>query len=87
MSSTPAVTTGSGYVGGGSPQYVGTTASSLVGFHGADPVDQYATITSVSTTAPVSGAFGFETSAQAIALLTAVNSLIAMCKEKGLIAS
>lgn len=65
---------------------VGTTASSKFGVHGATPVVQSSAATTVSTTAPVSGAFGYETSAQAIAILTAVNLIITCLKNHGLMA-
>lgn len=66
---------------------VGGTAAALVGFHDAAPTDQYAAITSVATTAVTSTslAYGFSTSTQGDALIAAVNSLILMAREKGLI--
>lgn len=67
---------------------IGVNSSALVAFHGASPVDQAAAITSVSTSVPTqTSPFGFSTSAQAIALVTAVNALVVMAREKGLIAS
>lgn len=65
---------------------IGKAATNLVAFHGSTPCDQAAVITSVSTSAAVSGAFGFTTT-QAAALLTAVNAIITALKEKGLVAS
>lgn len=66
---------------------VGGTSTALVGFHDATPTDQYAAITSVATTAVTSTslAYGFSTSTQGDALIAAVNSLILMAREKGLI--
>lgn len=65
---------------------LGQSSADLISFHGSTPCDQSATAAAVSTTAPVSGAFGFETSAQAIAVLTAINALLVCVKEKGLMA-
>lgn len=73
--------------GGSSGTVIGQTAAELIGFHGVTPVAQAVVSASVSTTAPVSGAFGFSTSAQAIAVLTAINDLLTMAKNKGLMAS
>lgn len=68
---------------------MGQSATEKIAFHGATPTDQYALVTAVSTSAlvAVSGAYGFATEAQATALVSAVNSILAMAKEKGLIAS
>jgi hypothetical protein len=52
---------------------LGQSATDLVGFHGADPSDQYAVVTNTS------GTLG-DTNA-------AVNSIIALLQEKGLMAS
>lgn len=66
---------------------LGASSSELVAFHGATPTDQYAAITSISTSAPITscGVYGFTTT-QAAAIIAAVNSLIAMVNEKGLTA-
>lgn len=66
---------------------IGGTSTALVAFHDATPTDQYAAITSVATTAVTSTslAYGFSTSTQGDALIAAVNSLILMAREKGLI--
>jgi hypothetical protein len=66
---------------------LGQSATDLISFHGATAVAQAAVSASVSTTAPVSGAFGFSTSAQAIAVLTALNDILTCLKNKGLMAS
>jgi len=67
---------------------IGSAASSYLGFFGATKVQQQAAITAVSVTAPIaiSGGFGFQTSAQMIALITAVNALQAEIKNLGLTA-
>ncbi len=68
---------------------VGRSATDLLGFHGKAPSDQRAFTASVATTAPVSVSgtgFAFTTSAQFIALITLVNELHAIVKEKGLMA-
>lgn len=66
---------------------LGQSASELVAFHGATPTDQYAALTLVGTSVPVAACASFGlTSTQLTALITAVNSLIAMAQEKGLTA-
>lgn len=66
---------------------IGGTAATLVAFHGASPVDQAAAITAVGTSVPVAACATYGlTSTQLTALVTAVNSLIAMAQEKGLTA-
>jgi hypothetical protein len=73
--------------GGSAGTRMGQSASDLVSFHGVAPVAQAAIVTSITTTAPVSGAFGFETSAQAISVITALNAIIVALKAKGLIST
>lgn len=79
------------YLGDNNPDgmCVGTASTELVAFHGATPTDQYATTAAVSTSAvtAATGAFGFATTAQATALIGAVNDILALLKEKGLMAS
>lgn len=87
----PASTSTTASLGGGSPQYVGTAATSLVGFYGATPAVQGSTIASVSTSQPVvtttpTTVYGFANSAQFNSLIAAVNSLSALLQAKGLIA-
>jgi hypothetical protein len=66
---------------------VGKATTDLVAFHGETPTDQYAAITLVGTSVPVAACASFGlTSTQLTALVTAVNSLIAMAQEKGLTA-
>ena len=69
--------------------YLGQSATDLVGLYGTSPVDQAAAITSVNTTAATSttNAFGFTTSTQADALVTAVNSILTALRDIGLIAT
>ena len=62
-------------IGGGSPQTIGTAATSLVGFYGATPVVQQTKPVAVATTAPALTSYGF-TYAQASAILTAINTAI-----------
>lgn len=74
--------------GGPDGTRLGQNASDLVGFHGATPSDQRAATAAVSTSAATqTSPFGFATSAQANNLVAAVNELIALAKEKGLMAS
>lgn len=61
--------------GNSSGTRLGQDSSDLVGFHGATPSDQAATISALATAATVG------------AVVTAVNSLLTALKEKGLIAS
>jgi hypothetical protein len=67
---------------------IGQSASDLVGFHGATPSDQRASLTAVTTTAAVTTTpHGYTTGTQADAIVTAINEIIACLKEKGLMAS
>ncbi len=67
---------------------IGQSASDLVGFHGATPSDQRATLAAITTTAAVTTTpHGYSTGTQADAIVTAVNEIIALLKEKGLMAS
>lgn len=67
---------------------MGQSASDLVAFHGSEPTDQIAAITSVSTTAATaSSPVGFATTTQADAIVTAVNAVLVALREKGIIAS
>lgn len=67
---------------------IGNAAADLVAFHGSTPVDQAAAITSVTTTALIlTPAYGFTTTAQANAMITAVNSVLVALREKGIIAT
>ncbi len=66
---------------------IASSASKLVAFHGKTPCDQAAVVAAVSTSVPTqTSPFGFSTSAQPIALVAAVNSILALLKEKGLMA-
>lgn len=68
---------------------VGNASTDLIGFYGATAVDQPATIASVTTTAATSttNAFGYTTSTQADAIVTALNAVIAAQIELGLLAA
>lgn len=64
---------------------VGNAAADLVGFHGATATDQYAAITSISTSVAITscGVYGFTTT-QANGIITGLNSVLALLNEKGL---
>lgn len=67
---------------------IGNAAGDLVGFHGATAVDQAAFIATLSINAlSVSGVIGFTTSASFSAAITAINSILALLSEKGLMAA
>ena len=73
-------------LGGGTPQNVGSSATSLVGFWGATAVVQPTKATAVTTTASSSttNAYGYTTAAQADAIVTAINAMIANGTTTGL---
>ncbi len=75
--------------GGSEGACLGQSATDKVSFYNATPVVRPTSAVAVSTSAPVSAAtaFGFETSAQLIALLTAVNVLRANSVTLGLATS
>lgn len=68
---------------------IGGASTDKVGFYGTSPVDQAATIASVTTTSATSttNAYGYTTAAQADAIVTAVNSILVALKDLGLVAS
>lgn len=61
----PSVTTGSTDIGFGSPQTLGTTASSLIAFYGVTPIVQptNAAQAALTLTTSLQSGFGFTTSA------------------------
>jgi hypothetical protein len=64
------------------------TTTGLMAFYGETPVDQAAAITHVGTTAVTTTTpFGFGTSTQATAIITAVNSMLTALEEIGVIAT
>lgn len=65
---------------------LGQSSSDLIAFHGKTACDQYAVVTAISTSVLTTGKLGFNTTAQANKLIAAVNSIIALLKEKGLMA-
>lgn len=67
---------------------IGSATTDLVGFYGETPVDQAGAITTVTTDAATSttNAFGYSTSTQADAIVTAVNALIAAVQGIGITA-
>jgi len=74
----PATTTSTPYgFGGGQPAEIGTSATDLVGFYGVAGVAQASAITAVTTTgATTTAPFGYSTSTQANAIVSALNSVI-----------
>jgi hypothetical protein len=78
------------YLGDAGPDgtILGRDADDLIGFYGTTPCDQPAAVTAVATTAATSSSpYGYSTSTQADAIVTAVNALITNLAELGLIAS
>jgi hypothetical protein len=71
------------------PEFQSLSVTEMVGFYGTDPVAQPATIAANSTTASSSttNAYGYTTAAQADAIVTSLNSVIAALKTLGIIAS
>ena len=67
-------------------QTLGQSATDLVSVYNATPVARASAITAVNTTASTSttNAFGYTTSTQADAIVTAVNSLITAVKNFGI---
>ena len=67
---------------------MGSSASEKIAFHGSTPTDQYAAITDLSINGlSVSGVIGWTTSASFSVAIEAINSCIAVLREKGLIAT
>jgi hypothetical protein len=67
---------------------IGKSSSEKIAFHGSTPVDQAAYTASLSINAlSVSGVVGFTSSTSLSAVVTAVNNIIALLVEKGLMAS
>lgn len=67
---------------------IGNASTDLVGFHGATAVDQAAYTASLSINAlSVSGVVGFTSSASFSTAITAINNIIALLVEKGLMAA
>lgn len=68
---------------------LGQTTNSLIAFYGGTPAARGAGVATVVTTAPVasssSSAWCYSSSAQALAIITAVNALIARFNSLGLI--
>ena len=69
-------------------QCLGQSATDLVSFHNATPCDQAAFITTLSINAlSVSGVIGFTSSASFSTAITAINSILTILSEKGLMAA
>lgn len=67
---------------------LGQSASDLIGFHGTTGTDQAAFITTLSINAlSVSGVIGFTSSASFSVAITAINSILTLLSEKGLMAA
>lgn len=77
-------------IGDGRPAgtVIGRATTELLGFYGVASVDQPSAVTAVTTTAATSttNAYGYVTAAQADAIVTAVNAIIAQQQELGLMA-
>lgn len=65
------------------------SSSALIHFYGGTPVDQPAAVSDVTTTGATSttNAYGYTTAAQADAVVTAINALLARVREIGIIAT
>ena len=81
-----ASTSTSTFVGGGAPARMGNAATDIIGFYGEAGVAQQTAATAVATTAATSTtlAWGYTTSTQADAIVTAVNGIIAQLTALGL---
>lgn len=66
---------------------LGQSATDLISFYGATPVVQPSVLSAVTTTQPTATVFGFTTTAQFNALISAVNTIIANLKTLGLMAT
>lgn len=67
---------------------IGNASTDLIGFHGATAVDQAAFVATLSINAlSVSGVIGYTTSASFSAHAEAINSILALLIEKGLMAA
>ncbi len=66
---------------------IGFSSTEKISFHGVTPVVQAAAITTLSINAlSVSGVIGFTSSASFSVAITAINSILVVLKDKGLIA-
>lgn len=78
------------YLDDGAPDgtILGQTSTSPIGFFGATPQVRLSAVTTVTTTAAVSHSsnWGYNTSVQADAIVTAVNTLISRAQSLGLTA-
>ena len=79
------------YLGDYGPDGVclGRAAADKIGFYGTTPVAQASTFTAVSTSSATSttNAYGYESAAQADAIVTAVNAIITALENVGIAAS
>ncbi len=85
-----ASTVTSAYVGGGGNLVkVGNTTTDTIAFYGVAGATQASTISAVATTASSSttNAFGYTTSTQADAIVSALNSVITALKNIGVVAA
>ena len=73
-------------VGGGAPVKIGNTTTDTIGFYGATGVAQQTKAVAVATTASTSttNAYGYTTAAQADAIVTAINAIIAQLTALGI---
>lgn len=83
---TDAEVLGSGASGG--TKVVGSSTE-LLHLYGGTPVDQPASVADVTTTAATSttNAYGYTTAAQADAIVTAINEILARIRETGVIST
>lgn len=83
----PAITTGSIDIGLGSPQTVGTTASSLIAFYGVTPIVQptNAAQAALTLTTGLTGGVGFTTSTAFTAFIAQLENIRASLVLLGLL--
>lgn len=78
-------------LGNGNPDgtKVVNAATELLHLYGGTPVDQPASVADVTTTGATSttNAYGYTTAAQADAIITAINALLARVREIGVIST
>ena len=66
---------------------VGLTSAEKISLYGVTPVTQAATVTGPATTACSLAGYGFATTTQADAIVSAVNSILTTLKNIGVLAS
>ena len=81
----PSITTGSTDIGLGSPQTVGTSATSLIAFYGVTPIVQPTSAAQAALTAVTAGSVGFNTTAGFSAFVAQVENIRASLVLLGLL--